>query len=151
MNRLELIVPLCALVAGLAACTPAAKDADEILAHLDQNLGKRVVLKARFRSGARCRIGEDDGQWKTYCKGECQYCKGPLVVDSRVEGEDLQLEDWPLTLGGTYEGKPIRCEGPLNDVKCYPFELGKTYVVRGLLERFHPPRLMVSDWWEADD
>lgn len=150
MKSLKLFAPLIAL-SGLVACTPTPKDVDEILAHLNENMGKHVVLKARFRSGARCRIGKDEGEWKTYCKDDCQYCKGPLVVDSRVKGEDVDLDDWPLTLGGTHDGKPIRCEGPLNEVKCFPFEPGKTYVVRGLLEKHHPPRLMVSDFWEADD
>jgi hypothetical protein len=151
MNRSKVTAPLLAALLGLAACTPSAQEADELLARLDQNMGKRVVLKARFRSGARCRVGENEGEWKTYCKGDCQFCKGPLVVDSRVKGETVDLDDWPLTLGGTFEGKPIRCEGPLNEVKCYPFEPGKTYVVRGLLEKNHPPRLMVSEFWEADE
>lgn len=132
------------------ACTSEALKADEVLANLPHHVGKRVTIQTRFRSGARCRIG-DKGEWKTYCKGNCQYCRGPLVVDALMPQENGALADWPMILGGTWKGRDIRCKGPLNEVKCYPFELGKMYVVRGILENQSPPKLIVNDWWEPQD
>lgn len=139
------------LVVFASACTADPKPVDEVLENFDKFAGQRILLKTKLRSGARCRIGDEEGQWKTYCKGDCQYCTGPLVVDSTVKPASAGLDDWPLILGGIYDGQPIKCKGPLNEVKCGPFDLSKTYVIRGLIEKHHPPRLMVTDFWEADD
>lgn len=150
---IQRLIPI-ALTLGLTAmvgCTPDPKDIDEVLTNLDQYAGKRILLKTSFRSGARCRIGEEEGEWKTYCKGDCQYCRGPIVVDSAVKPIEAGLDDWPMVVGGLHDGKPMKCQGPLNHVKCAPFELGKTYVVRGIIEKQTPPRLMVKDFWEAED
>ena len=151
MKHAIVTTTLLALALTAVGCKPDAKDADVILANLDDYVGQRVVMKASFRAGARCRIGDEDGEWKTFCgsKNDCQYCRGPLVVNAGDKEADL--DDWPMILGGTHEGKPIKCQGPLNEVKCFPFEPGKTYIVRGLIEAHHPPRLMVSDFWDADD
>lgn len=138
------------LILGLlatAACKPDPLDAEELLKNIDQHVGKRVVVKAKFKSGARCKL--EEGEWKTYCK-DCQYCRGPLVIDTDLDLERTGLDDWPLVLGGTYEGKDIRCKGKLNEVKCYPFEPGRTYVVQGLIEASHPPKLIVQEYWEDE-
>lgn len=137
--------PLLLALLAAGACKPTPIEADQLLANIDQHIGKRVVVKAKFKSGARCK--QDDGEWKTYCK-DCQYCRGPLVVDTEMDLKSEGLDDWPLVLGGTYDGKDIRCKGKLNEVKCFPFELGKTYVVQGLIEASHPPKLIVQDYWE---
>ena len=131
-------------------CVPTdAPDVDEILKNIDQYYGKRITVKARSRSGARCRQGED-GEWKTYCK-DCQYCRGPIVIDSPMTPKDADVEDWPMILGGTWEGQDIRCKGPLNEVECYPFKSGKQYIVQGRLEKQHPPKLLVAKFWEIED
>lgn len=139
----------CLALAVAAACgAPKAIPADELVKDLDAYLGKRVTVKTRFKSGARCRIGEE-GEWKTYCK-DCQYCRGPLVFD--VPGtETSSAGDWPVILGGTWELKDIRCKGPLNKVECWPFTPGKTYVVRGKLEHQRPARLLVEEYWDVKD
>src|SRR5207245_5016112 len=103
---------LAVLLLALAACgPPASKPAEEVLKDLGSYGGKIVTIRARFRSGARCRQG-DSGEWRTYCK-DCQYCRGPIVLATSstvAEG----LDDWPLILGGTWDDKDIRCKGPLN-------------------------------------
>ena len=128
-----------------AACTPHAKSTAEVLGNIEEHAGKRVVMEVELQSGARCRVGQGPDDFKTYCK-DCQWCIGPLVVQSS-QPTDGEL-DWPMTLGGTHAGKPIRCEGPLNEVKCHPFELGKKYVIRGSIEKTTPPKLLVSEFWE---
>lgn len=132
----------------LTACQPEGIPVDEVIRNLDDHLRTRVTIRARFKSGARCRQGTD-GEWRTYCK-DCQYCRGPLVVDSPLAGKD-GVDDWPIILGGVYKMKDIRCMGPLNKVECYPFTPGKTYIVRGRLEANHPARLLVDDFWEPKD
>jgi hypothetical protein len=131
---------------ALAACTPTAKPVQEIVSDLDTYVGEKVVVTTKLRSGARCRV-DAGGEFKAYCR-DCQYCKGPLVVDT---GRALPTDvaDWPLVLGGTHGGQPIRCEGPLNEVRCRPFDLDRTYVIRGSIEATAPPKLLVSDFWEA--
>ena len=151
MKRITLSLTTLAAAALVAGCTPEPKDVDDVLSNFSKHAGQRIVLKTKLRSGARCRIGEEAGQWKTYCKGECQYCSGPVVVASNIKPSSAGLDDWPMILGGLHDGKPIKCEGPLNGVKCGPFDLDKTYVVRGLIEKHHPPRLMVADFWEAEE
>jgi hypothetical protein len=126
---------------------PDAIEAEQLLKELDSHIGQRVVVKAKFKSGARCR--QDDAEWKTYCK-DCQYCRGPLVIDTGLDLPKEGLDDWPLVLGGTWDGEDIRCKGPLNQVECKPFELGKTYVVQGRLEASHPPKLLVQKFWVVD-
>lgn len=144
------VIPLIAL--GLAVgCTAEPKAVDEVLESFDQYAGKRITLKTKLRSGARCRIGTEEGQWRTRCKEDCQFCSGPVVVASNVKPSAAGLDDWPMILGGLHDGKPIKCKGPLNEVKCGPFDLDKTYVIRGLIEKHHPPRLMVTDFWEAEE
>jgi len=140
-------LPLFALLLA-AACTPAAKSADEVVANLDEYLGEKVVVEVALRSGARCRVGQYEGDFKTYCR-DCQYCRGPLVVDV-MGSEGREVDDWPLVLGGTHDGQPIKCEGKLGEVECHPFDLEKRYVIRGSIERTHPPKLLVSEFWEAD-
>jgi len=135
----------------LAACTPQGLDAMEVAANIDQHLGQRLTVRGKFKSGARCRIGED-GEWKTYCK-DCQYCRGPLVLDVGVTKTSTSgevIEDWPLVLGGVWEGKDIRCKGPLNQIECWPLVPGKTYVVQGFVETHQPPKLIVREFWEVD-
>jgi hypothetical protein len=130
-----------------SACAPTVHSADEVVEEMDTYLGQKVVMEVALRSGARCRVGQYEGEFRTYCK-DCQYCRGPLVVETTqpYDGAD----DWPLVLGGVFDGRPIRCEGPLNDISCHPFELGKRYVIRGSIEKMQPPKLLVSDFWEAD-
>ena len=130
---------------GLTGCTEEPLDAEQLLAELDQHVGKRVVVRASFRSGARCRLETPDGDWKTYCRG-CQYCRGPVVLASPSLPKDVQVDDWPLILGGTWRGRDIRCTGKLNEVECYPFELGPRYIVRGRIEDQRPRKLLVSDF-----
>lgn len=138
----SLIFMACVTFGG--ACTPTAKPVEEIIDHLPDYIGEKVVVTTQLRSGARCRV-DADGEFKTYCR-DCQYCKGPVVVDT---GGPLpsHVADWPLVLGGTHRGQPIRCEGPLEDVVCHPFELGPRYVIRGSIEATSPPKLLVSDFW----
>ncbi|MEQ8275875.1 MAG: hypothetical protein RMA76_31330 [Deltaproteobacteria bacterium] len=140
------------LFLGAVALTGCKTDdvptADDILANLDRHLGKRVTFKTKLRSGARCRVGEQ-GEFKTYC-GDCQYCRGPVVVDTALKTKEEGLDDWPMILAGAHAGQDIRCKGPLNEVECHPFDLDKTYVIRGRLENQHPPRLIVQEFWEAD-
>jgi hypothetical protein len=139
---------LSSIVLLVAACGPPSSiEADALLANLDAHIGKRVVVKARFKNGARCR--QDEGDWKTYCK-DCQYCRGPFVIDSALNLPKEGLDDWPLILGGTYEGRDIRCTGPINAIDCYPFTPGQTYVVQGRLEASHPPKLLVQRFWRVD-
>lgn len=109
-------------------------------------MGRTIDLRASFRSGARCHLESEE--WQTYCKG-CQYCKGPLVVN--LAGTSTTTDDWPMVLGGTYKYQDIRCKGPLDDVRCYPFEPGKTYVVRGFIEAYRPPRFMVQKFWDPTE
>lgn len=118
-----------------------------MLKNITAYAGKRVVLRARFKSGARCRqeVGKD---WQTYCK-DCQYCRGPVVVDTGLDLPSSGLDDWPMILGGTWKGKDIRCKGTLQAIECYPFELGKTYVVQGEIEAQRPPKLLVEKFWEV--
>lgn len=146
--RLHSIIALVLFLALPAGCAPPdAIDAAELLRTLPQHLGKRVTIKARFKAGARCRMNDPEAEWKTYCK-DCQYCRGPLVLDTGAELEE-GLDDWPLILGGTWKHQDIRCKGPLNKVECYPFEEGKTYIVQGYLENQKPPKLLVRDFWEV--
>lgn len=146
MKKLMICIALLA-----TACTPDAKDADEVLANLDDHIGKRVTLKGKFRSGARCRVQDENGDFPTYCKNnDCQYCKGPVVLDTGIDAEEAKLMDWPMILGGTWKGKDIRCRGPLNQIECWPKLEGKTYIVRGRLENQKPPKLIVADIIEAD-
>ena len=140
-----------AAVAMIAAtgCTRSPIDAQTLLSELEAHVGRRVVVRASFRSGARCRLETPDGEWKTYC-GDCQFCRGPVVLDAPSLPEDLETDDWPLILGGTWRGRDIRCTGKLNDVTCYPFEVGKRYVVRGMIEDQRPRKLLVSGFREDD-
>jgi hypothetical protein len=134
-----------ALLLALASCGPPdAVPVEQVLAHFDQFARKRVALKTKLRSGARCRQGEE-GEWRTYCK-DCVYCRGPLVIDAGTVTSTDTL-DWPMILGGTWEYEDIRCKGPLNNVTCYPFELGKSYVIQGVLEDQRPPKLLVEKFW----
>ena len=142
----RVVITLLFTLASWGCGPPNAVDVDEALKNIDQHLGQRLVIKARFKSGARCK--QADGEWKTYCK-DCQYCKGPLVVDTKLDLQKEGLADWPLVLAGTYEGQDIRCKGKLNEVKCYPLELGKLYIVQGRLEASHPPRLLVQKYWDV--
>jgi hypothetical protein len=156
----RLLMALCALL--FASCKPPkALEADDVLKHIQDYAGKVVVMRAKFRSGARCRqeYGEEakeeakktgkDPKWQAYCK-DCQYCRGPVVIDSGLDMETQNLDDWPLILGGTWKGKDIRCKGPLNQIECYPFVPGKTYVVQGQIERQRPPKLLVERFWEVE-
>ena len=106
------ILPTLLGLALLAGCTPDPKDVDEVLENFEAHAGQRILLKTKLRSGARCRIGTEEGQWKTYCKGDCQYCSGPVVVASTVKPKAAGLDDWPMILGGIHDGKPIKCQGP---------------------------------------
>ena len=141
---------LVAAIMGLGGCLPEPVDADRVLADLDAYYGKSIVMRAQFRSGARCSVADENGMFRTYCKGDCRYCKGPLVVDSSLDLKENGLSDWPMILAGSWNNRDIRCRGPLENVRCYPFEPGKTYVVRGRLEAHRPPRLLVQDFWEDD-
>ncbi|MEM7677693.1 MAG: hypothetical protein AAF449_16985, partial [Myxococcota bacterium] len=106
------------------------------------------VVKTKFRSGARCRLETPNGEWKTYCR-DCQYCRGPVVVDAPSLPDDVDnIDDWPLILGGTWDLKDIRCKGKLNEVTCHPFELGKTYIVQGTIENQRPRKLLVRNFWQ---
>ncbi|MEM1024049.1 MAG: hypothetical protein AAGD10_06190 [Myxococcota bacterium] len=129
----------------LTGCSPTVHTADEVLGALPEHLGEKVVMEVELFSGARCRVGEGPSDFKAYCR-DCQYCSGPLVVRTNEEHEGV--DDWPMVLGGTHAGRPIRCEGPLNEVACHPFEPGKTYVIRGSIEKTHPPKLLVSAFHE---
>lgn len=142
-----LTLTLALALAGLlaAGCTEEPKDAREVVTNLEQHLGRRVVMTAKFRPGIRCRLDTEDGEWATYCR-DCQVCKGPYVVD--IEGDDVDA--WPMVLAGTWNLRDIRCKGPLNEIECYPFEVGKRYVVEGVIERSTPPRLFVDGFREAE-
>ena len=142
-------VPMIATVAlgWVAACSGEPIDAESLIANLEQHVGKRVLVRSQFRSGARCRLETPDGEWKAYCK-DCQYCRGPVVMDTPSMPKDGEVDDWPIILGGTWRGRDIRCTGKLNEVECYPFVPGKTYVVRGLIENQRPRKLLVRDYWE---
>ncbi|MBI4820662.1 MAG: hypothetical protein HY791_30640 [Deltaproteobacteria bacterium] len=133
-----------ALAISATSCGPRAIAAEEVVASMDQHLGKRIAIRGKWRSGARCRQGED-GEWKAYCK-DCQFCRGPLVLD--VASTSSSALDWPLVLAGSWEYQEIRCKGPLNQVKCHPIEPGKTYVVQGLVENYKPPRLILEKFSE---
>lgn len=131
----------------LASCgPPKSVQADEVVKNLQKYAGKRVAIKTKLKSGARCR--QEVGQkWQTYCT-DCQYCRGPVVVD--VGGFDLKdegIDDWPMILGGTHDGQDIRCKGPLNQVECFPFKEGITYIVEGKIEAQRPPKLLVERFW----
>ena len=139
------------LLAISSSCTPDAIEADEVLANIDKHIGKRLTLKGKFRSGARCRVQNDKGEFPTYCKNnDCQYCKGPVVLDTGLNTAQSGLLDWPIVLGGTWKGKDIRCRGPIDNIECWPTKPGKTYIVRGRLENQKPPKLIVADIREAD-
>jgi hypothetical protein len=135
----------------LASCgPPKAVEAEEVLKNIQSLAGKRVVIRAKFRSGARCRTEKEPGEgWKTYCEN-CQYCRGPIVLDTGKPLPEEGSDDWPLILGGTYDGQDIRCKGPLNAVECHPFKEGKTYIVQGQIEAQRPPKLLVEKYWDAD-
>lgn len=138
--------PLIALALTATGCNEEPKEAADIVDQIDRYIGKRITMKAKFRPGIRCRLDiGDEEKWVTYCR-DCQVCKGPFVVD--LDGADA--EAWPMVLGGTWDMKDIRCKGPLNDVECYPFEIGKTYIVEGVLERSTPPKLFVDGWRAAE-
>ena len=132
----------------LIACgPPKGVPVEEILADIDYHYGKTITIRTKIVSGARCRQDTESGEWKTYCK-DCQFCKGPMVIDpgKKIESAD----DWPMILGGTWDYKDIRCKGPLNEIECHPFEFGKTYVIRGRLEKHKPPKLLLSKFWTVD-
>src|SRR5262245_24889818 len=78
----------------IAACgPPKAEDAATIMKNIHEYAGKRVVVRAKFRSGARCGQPREVGEkWKTFCgsDNECAYCRGPVVLDT---GEELKLSD----------------------------------------------------------
>jgi len=143
------VLVTCLPVVFLAgACGPPKfEEVDTILEEIEKHYGQRVTIRARFKSGARCR--QTDGQWKTYCKDDCQYCRGPLVVDSRIALAKEGLFDWPMVLGGTWKNRDIRCKGQLNRIECYPFIPGKPYIVRGYIERNRPPKLLVETFWNS--
>ena len=141
---------LVAIGLSLAACSQKPIDAETLINELENYVGKRVTVKAKFRSGARCRLETPDGEWKSYCK-DCQYCRGPVVMDTPSMPTTGEIDDWPIILGGTWQMQDIRCKGKLNEVECYPFEPGKTYVVFGRIENQRPRKLLVRDFWEADD
>lgn len=135
-----------AIALVLAACgPPKGRPAAEVLADLEPHYGKTITIRATLRSGARCH--QESEKWMAYCK-DCQSCRGPLVVDA--PGVDIEhADDWPMILGGTWEYKDIRCQGPLEKIECHPFTPGQTYVIRGFLERNRPPRLLVEKFWPA--
>lgn len=145
MTTTRLTTALLSIGLGLAlvGCQDEAKEPREILENIDAHIGKRVTIKARLRAGIRCRLDTEDGEWQTYCR-DCQVCKGPFVVDLGNAPADQEFADWPMIIGGTWKEKDIRCKGPLNEVECYPFEPGKTYVLEGLIERTKPPKLIVD-------
>jgi len=131
-------------IAVAAACSPPeGVPAERVLRNIDAYIGRTIDMRAKFRSGARCHL--EAPEWKTYCK-DCQYCKGPMVVDLGTT-TSTETEDWPMVLGGTYKYQDVRCKGPLNEIECYPFVLGKEYVVRGFIERYRPPRFIVQKFW----
>ncbi len=135
---------LCAVL--MAACSPTVRPVDEVVANLDDFLGEKVVVRTRLKSGARCRVGEEAGDFKAYCR-DCQYCRGPVVVDVPGLEPSSAVDDWPLIISGTHRGSSIKCQGKLNEVTCEPFDLSKTYVIRGSIEKTRPPKLLVSDFW----
>jgi hypothetical protein len=146
LPRSLLIAVGLSVLAG-AGCSPGdPPPVEQILLDLKSHLGKRVTFKARFKSGARCRMDDPEAEWKTYCK-DCQYCRGPLVVDTQLDLKKEGLDDWPMVLGGTYEGADVRCKGPLDQVVCHPLQPGKEYVVRGLLTDQSPPKLILEKVW----
>lgn len=152
MLRRSLHAPLALLplTLGLAACgPPKAEDAEKVLKNIEVYAGKRIVIKARFRSGARCKQKKNE-KWQTYCQ-DCQYCRGPVVLDTGLDLPEEGLDDWPLILGGTYKGQDVRCKGPLNAIECYPFTPGKSYIVQGKLEHQRPPKLLVEKFWEIEN
>jgi len=148
MNGGKTMAAAAALMLSGTACTPAAKPVEVVLDDLNAYLGEKVVVETRLKSGARCRVGKTVADFKTYCR-DCQFCKGPLVVDAPGVDDEAPVEDWPLILGGTHDGQPIRCEGRLGEVECHPFDLDEAYVIRGSIERTQPPKLLVSEFWKA--
>jgi hypothetical protein len=146
-KKLRLSTLLAVLVATVHCGPPKSIEAEEVLKNLEAHAGKRVVVRGKFKSGARCR--QENEQWQTYCK-DCQYCRGPVVLDSGANLVEEGLDDWPMILGGTFDNQDIRCKGPLNAVECYPFVEGKTYVIQGKIEAQRPPKLLVEKFWQVD-
>lgn len=143
-----LIAAAISTLALISCGPPKSQPAEEILKDLEKYAGKRVVLRGKFKSGARCHL-TNVTEWQTYCK-DCQYCKGPVVLDTGMDLPEEGLDDWPMILGGTYSGEDIRCKGPLNQVECKPFTPGKEYVVQGKIEAQRPPKLLVEKFWEVE-
>ncbi len=139
MKTTLILLSLTALGIGALGCAEGPLDAAKLVSELDSHLGKKVTVKAKLRTGIRCRLDTEDGRFMTYCR-DCQVCKGPFVLD--VPG----VEGWPVVLAGVWEGQAIQCRGKLNQVKCHPFEPGATYVIEGLLSRSNPPKLHVDDF-----
>jgi len=130
-------VATCLAMIALCGCSDPPVPAEKLVEEPERYYGKKIQIRGKFRSGARCRI---EGESTTYCK-DCQFCRGPLVLDARIEGAD----DWPLILGGTWQFKDIRCVGPLNAIECWPIQPGKLYELTGFLERHKPLRFLVQD------
>ncbi len=136
------------MLALLASCgPPKGLEASEVLKDIPKYAGKRVAIRTKLKSGARCRQQSKD--WQTYCT-DCQYCRGPVVVDVGIDLPAEGLDDWPMILGGTYDGQDIRCKGPLNQVECFPFKEGITYIVEGKIEAQRPPKLLVERFWTVE-
>lgn len=137
------------LLTLLVACgPPSSQPVEEVLKDLDAYYGREITIRARFKAGVRCRI--NSGVWQTYC-GDCQYCEGPLVVDVPEAALPADANAQPMVLRGRWKKQDIACAGPLNHVRCYPIKVGAPYVVRGVLERRDPPRLVVSFLWPIKD
>ncbi len=127
---------------ALVACTRQPMEAEALIANLEDHVGEYVLVRAQFQSAAECSLVTPDGEWMTYC-GDCQYCRGPMVVDARSEAAQKN----PLVVVGAYDLRAVRCEGKLNEVQCRPFEPGKTYVVDGLIANERPRKLLVRKYW----
>lgn len=133
---------------ALGACgPPSSLPVAEVLQHAERYYGKEITVRARFRPGVSCRLSSN--MWQTYC-GDCQYCEGPLVADVPQADLPKGADARPLVLRGRWKKQDIRCEGPLNHVRCHPATPGP-YVIRGVLENRHPPRLLVNFIWPVEE
>ncbi|MBX2813813.1 MAG: hypothetical protein KTR25_18490 [Myxococcales bacterium] len=135
----------------LSGCEQTPLSPEQLMLNLSQYYGKTVSVQAKLSSRLRCRLETATGEWMTYC-GECQICRGPWVImaDANTRVDETSTESNPyMLISGSWKGRPAQCEGPLNRIKCYPFEEGQTYVINGLLERATPPRLYIKGFREV--
>lgn len=140
------IQPYMLIISGLLflGCQKEPLSPEALIKDAQKFYGRTVRIRTSLHAELRCRLKTQEGKWMTYC-GDCQICRGPLVAELTTQ---TATTSWPLVLAGSWKGKPIQCEGPINRIECYPFSQGKTYLITGLLEKATPPRLYINDFEE---